>query len=151
MKSGLSLIEVLVVLAIIGILSAVVFGNFGTYRANQALQNSGEGVLSFLNSARSRTLFSEDSSQYGVHLEQSKTVLFKGVTYSAGANDNREFILDPSIEIVSVNLAGGGDNIVFERLSGATDQDGTFVLRVKTDFSKQKTFTIEKTGIVSVN
>lgn len=151
MKSGLSLIEILVGVAIIGILAAVVFGNFGNYRASQALQNSGEGVLALLNEARGRTLSSEDSSQYGAHLESSRAVLFAGADYVAGAAGNREFRFDPAVEIVSINLTGGGADVVFQRLTGATSQDGTFILRVKAEPSKAKTFTIEKTGIISVN
>jgi hypothetical protein len=50
-----------------------------------------------------------------------------------------------------INLAGGGSDIVFSRITGDTANNGTIVIQLTSDSSKQKTISINSLGIIGVN
>lgn len=147
---GFTMLELLIVLAVVFTLFAAVTVPFSSYRETQALNAAAEEIASLLNEARASSVASRESSQYGVHFEAARAVLFKGTTWSAApAAYNKEFILDSALTIASTTLADGGNDIVFEPLTGETLQYGTVTLRSKRDASKQKTVTILRTGVTS--
>ncbi len=137
--------------AIVGILSTVVGVKFSTFRETQLVSTSVEEVKALLNEARSRTQGSENATQYGVHLETQKAVLFTGAVYSSSTATNRIFAIDSKLAITSISLQGGGAEIVFSRLTGDTSQYGTFIIKRTSTTSGQKTVTVSKTGLVSSN
>lgn len=145
---GLTLIELIVVVAIVMILAAVVTTSFSQFRNNKVLDTGVENALSLLAKARGNTLASKNALQYGVHFESAQMILFQGTTYSAGDSNNEVAALDSALEISSGTL-----NVVFQRLTGKTDQGGavTVTIRVKSDTTKTKNITINTTGIASAN
>ncbi|OHA16702.1 MAG: hypothetical protein A3H57_00060 [Candidatus Taylorbacteria bacterium RIFCSPLOWO2_02_FULL_43_11] len=151
--SGLTLVEVLVVMAISTFILA---GSMGTYvffnniRNTEALNKAANTVKFRLEEARSLTISSKDSSVYGVHLEATQVVLFKGDTYVAGAASNQVSALGAYAIISSINLSPSGSDIVFERLTGEASRTGTIVAAQVSDATKIKTITISKTGFASL-
>lgn len=150
MKKGFTFIEIIIVLAILLLITLFVFVSFSSLRQNQLLNGTTENVSVFINEARSRTLASKDFSQYGIHFEASRIVVFKGTTFSEPNPENHEFSFPQSIEISNIALNGGGINLIFQKLTGKTDQFGSVTLRVKSDPSKTKTIIINATGITNV-
>ncbi|HJN62670.1 MAG TPA: prepilin-type N-terminal cleavage/methylation domain-containing protein [Candidatus Paceibacterota bacterium] len=149
MKSrGFTLIEIIIAFVILAVLATVIFGVFRTFDESQALSRDVSNVVSIVERARQLTLFSKDSSKYGVHFASDEVVLFKGGSYYSSNPDNIVTKLHSKIFIQDINLNGGVSDLVFERLSGETEQNGTITLQSKTDSSKTKTLTIEKTGLV---
>ena len=146
-KNGLTFVELMIVLAILSVISVIAMNTFVDYRKNQSLQKDTETVTEVLNQARSQTLSSQNAMQYGVHIANDKITLFAGSTYSATDPANRDFILIPTDTIVAVSLTGGGSDVVFVRLSGETNQNGSVVMS-SPGISKTKTITIYKTGLV---
>ncbi len=149
MKKGFTLIEILVALGIIVLLCVIIIGSFSSFRKSQNFNNAIEDTISIFNSARAKTLSSENASQYGIHLDSSKATLFKGTVFSQTDPNNQIINLDSSIEIVNISINGGGSDVVFNRLKGDTSDHGSFVIRVKSDTSKSKTISIKSTGIVN--
>jgi Tfp pilus assembly protein FimT len=148
---GITTIEILIVLAVLGILFSVVTPQFSKIRENQVLKSAVQDVASSLHKARSQTLSSIDSSSYGVHLQADKVIIFKGDTFIEEDASNEEIaIIDPaSISDVTLSgVSGSSGDIYFERLSGAPSESGTLTL---TTGSFSKTITISATGAVSVN
>ena len=149
---GITILEILIVLAIVGIVSFIVFLNFSQFRNEQALNNTTIDIVSILNKARQKTLSSINSTNYSVHFDDNKAVLFTGSVYSS---------VDPTNEINNFNQVvsiptsgglniGGGRDVVFERLTGDTI-GGTIIVRLLSDVTKQKIITINKTGVISSN
>jgi prepilin-type N-terminal cleavage/methylation domain-containing protein len=149
---GITIIETLIVIAIIGIISSIVFVNLSDFRNEQSLKNTTIDVVSLLNKARQKTLSSVNSTNYSVHFEMGSATLFTGATYNS---------LDPTNEVIyfnsSVNIPvqgglniGGGNDVTFERLTGDTI-GGTIIIRLVSDETQQKTITINKTGVISSN
>lgn len=154
MKKGFTLLEILVAVGIIVLLCVIIIGSFSSFRKNQEFDNAIEDAVSVLNSAKSKTLSSENASQYGVHLETSRIVLFTGTTFTesnVGSNPSNQITKLPnSVELVNISLNGGGSDVVFKRLTGDTDKYGSFIIRLKSDVSKNKTIEIKSTGIINV-
>jgi len=96
-------------------------------------------------------LSAKDSYAYGTHFEFSRIVLFRGATYSSSDTNNKTVLIDGAVEISNISLAGGGQNALFQRLTGKTSQSGTITIRLKSDNSKTKTITIEASGVASSN
>jgi len=147
-KKGFTIIEILVVLAIIGFLVAVVLPSLSTMRSNQVLKSAATDIFSALNKARSNTLSSVDSSEYGVHFESAKIVIFKGTTFSSADPSNEEILISSPASVSGISLSGGGAELYFNRLSGAPNKTGTITV---TNGSLSKVVTISATGAVSLN
>ncbi len=150
-KSGVTVLELLIVLAIIGILVAVVLPQFSRVRENQALKNATSDMLTAVDKARGQTLASLNSSEYGVHFEVNQIIIFKGTAFSAGATDNEVIYITTPVSITNVTFGGVSSttgNIYFSLLSGAPSTTGTVTVANTTT---SKTLTISATGIASLN
>lgn len=150
-SKGITALELLMVVAIMAILAAIVVSPFAQFRNSKVLDTAGENALSILTKARGNTLSSKNSYQYGVHFESSQVVLFRGATYSPSDVNNEIVVLDSALEISSISLTGAGSDVLFDRLTGKTSQDGTIIIRIKSDISKTRTITVNATGVVSAN
>ncbi|OGI95136.1 hypothetical protein A3A03_01795 [Candidatus Nomurabacteria bacterium RIFCSPLOWO2_01_FULL_40_18] len=147
-QKGLTAIELLVIVAVLGIIFSIVIPQFAKMRENQVFKSTVADVLSSLNKARSQTLASADSSSYGVHFQSDKVIIFKGTAFSSGdANNQTVNITSPAI-ISTITLTGGGANVYFNRLSGAPSVTGSIVV---SSVNFTKTITISATGMASVN
>lgn len=147
---GFTLIEVVMVVVIIVILTVLTVTSFSGFRQNQLLNSDVNKAISVINEARSKTLSSQDFSQYGAHFEASQIVVFKGAAYTASSPDNATATLSSFIEISGTSLNGGGSDVVFQKLTGKTDNYGTIIFRVKANTGKTKTIDIKSTGITDV-
>lgn len=150
-KRGITLIESLVFLAVIGILVSIILPQFSKIRENQVLKSTTGDVLSTLSKARSQTLASINSLEYGVHFESSQVIIFKGTVFSAGAGDNEIISIVAPVVISNVTLggeSGTSGNLYFNRLSGAPNKNGTITLSTP---SISKIITISATGVASMD
>ena len=147
---GFTLLEMLLVVTLIIIIATFSFASLSSLNTAQALDKDVKGIVAIIDEARSNTLTSQNDSQYGVHFESEKVVLFRGTTYSASDSNNRDAGLSGVTTISTISLTGGASDIVFARLTGAANATGTVVVRSKRDSSKTKTITIHGTGIIAV-
>lgn len=148
---GFTVLEILVAISIVTIAVTMVTFSFSKLNSRQALDKSTALVVSTLNEARSMTLSSVGGSQYGVNLQNSQLVLFKGTIYSSSDPNNIINTLNSLVDIRNITLTGGGTNVVFKRLTGYTDQTGTLELFLKADPTNYKVITIGSTGLTESN
>ncbi len=126
---GFTLLELLIYVGILALIGGIGLVSFVNSRNVRDLTNSGQQVISILRLTQTKTLAGEDNSSWGVILEASGYILFRGTTY-ASASFTQSFNLPSNIEITNISLAGGGQEVVFNRLDGRTNQAGSFDLRV---------------------
>ena len=144
-EKGFTLVELLVVITIVGVLGGIAAVSFNTSRNVRDLQTSAQNTLSVIRLAQSKTLAGENDSAWGVRLESSQITLFAGDTF-AGATFTQVYALPPSIEITGIALNGGGSDVVFKRITGQTDQNGTFVVDVAASPGTSFPVTIDISG-----
>lgn len=148
---GLSLLEAIIVLAILALMLAVVMPQFGKSRETQVLNTAVGDILSAVSQARAQTLASVDSSSYGVRFEADEVIIFKGTNFSANDPDNQNINIVSPAGITNVTLAGvsgtSGD-FYFSRLSGVPSKSGTITI-ASPNFSK--IITITATGSANAN
>lgn len=150
-KKGIALIELLITLSVIGILLLIALPQFSKMRENQVLRSATIDTLAALNKARSQTLASVNSSEYGVHFQSDRVIIFKGKVFSSNASDNEEIPIASPVNISDVTLggvSGTSGEIYFDRLSGVPSATGTATL---SSSSLSKIITISATGAVSSN
>ncbi len=149
-STGVTLVELLVTIGILLILSAVTIRTFHAMNSSKALDTEALRIVSELNEARSLTLSSKYADRYGVHFASSSVTLFQGATYIAGSATNTTALLNSLTHISSINLAGGGSDVVFQRLTGKTTHSGSVTISLLSDASTSKTVTIYATGLVEI-
>jgi prepilin-type N-terminal cleavage/methylation domain-containing protein len=150
-RKGITIIELLVVLAVLGIIFSIVVPQFSKMRENQVLKSGVQDILSSLDKARSQTLASLNSSEYGVRFESDRIIIFKGDAFSPNTIDNEtiNIVTPASISSVTLNLVSGiSGEMYFNRLSGSPSKTGTVTIST-TSYSKR--ITISATGVASVD
>lgn len=151
-KNGFTLVEVFIVIAILAVLSSMAIGAFVILQKSTEVDNGAQEFMGVLKLAQNKTLSSEQNSQYGVYIDTNvspnKYVLFKGVSYATRtvSYDQNSWV-PKNTEFSAINL-GGGNEVVFEKLTGAALQSGSVSLRHKTDTSQVKTVYISNAGII---
>lgn len=152
-NKGISLIELLIIIAIIGLLGVLIIPKLSDFRDQQSLKNTTEDIISLLDEARNNTISSKNSNTYGVRLLTDRAILFIGTSYTDSIS-NKQIDFDNVVEIPSsggVNLNSGGIDIIFKRITGDTDNYGTIVVQLIDDNTKQKIINISKIGVIGIN
>ena len=148
-QKGFTLLEFIFALGIIVSLAVIGLVSFSSFRGKSDLNVATEMGVSLLNEARSQTVSALDASRYGVHFEANKITLFKGVQYTVGDALNKEYILPQGVEVSAVNLFGGGTDVIFNRLTGATNQYGTTTLRLISATTTFRFLVVSSSGVVN--
>jgi len=154
-QNSFSLIEILIVVGILLLLGAIAYPAFNVFRNQMALSNSSEEIVNTLRLVQNKTLASEESSQYGVYFDTSSSphqyTFFKGSDYASRdvSYDVVHEIAD-IVEIYEIDLEGGGNEVVFEKVTGSTYQSGKVSVRLSGDPSRARTIGIRSTGQISI-
>jgi len=143
--------ELIIAISIMTILTVIAVGSFSQSVGPKALESQTAIVLSLIEQARNTTLSAKNASVYGVHFETSKAVLFAGATYSSTSVSNIVEPMHPKVQISNIALLGGGNDIVFNRLTGETAQSGTITLSLVASSTQAKTITVFGTGLSQSN
>ena len=144
-----SLIEILVVFAVIVLLATGALYSMTTARANKQLGTIVDGVVFTLEEAKSNALSGKGGTGHGVHFASDEYVLFEGNSYDSGDPDNQSFSVESDFT-VTWTLTGGGSDVVFARLTGEVAASGTVTITDDSDPSRTTTVQIGSLGDVSV-
>ncbi|MCH7828739.1 prepilin-type N-terminal cleavage/methylation domain-containing protein [Patescibacteria group bacterium] len=151
-QRGFTLIEILVVVGIIVLFLGLSIPQLRSFQQVSYLENTGKEVVATLRLAKSRTLASEGALQYGVYFDTLSTpnqyTLFQGSSYAArDPAEDQVTELSKTIEISVISL-GGGNEVVFLRLTGQASVQGTITFRRIADPTYTKTVSILSSGTV---
>ena len=152
MKSanGFTLIEIIIAVSVLGLILIMIILGFSNFLATQKLGQINEDVISFIKKAREKTMASEGGFSYGVHITEDRLVIFRAPTYIEGDQNNETYAFPSDFFVSSIALQGGGSNVIFQRLTGATASYGTIIIKKRNDASLQKTIRIYEAGIVEL-
>lgn len=119
-KTGFTIVETLVVIAIMGLLSIGAIVNIRLGRSESALESAEASLLRGLERARSQASSGVDGKSHGVYVKEKSIVSFEGDSYTG---EGLEVFLPPSITTDKT-----GEPIIFSRLSASASQDVTITL-----------------------
>lgn len=152
-QNGFSVIELVVVIALITTILGIAAGTIFVLQGRSTLDSETERLASTLRLARSKTLAAENFSQHGVHFDNASSTytLFEGGTFNQGAAGNETARLDERVAFNAVTVGTSSDpDVVFERVSGTTDDNGYIELVDVNDPSETRVICVEETGSVVV-
>ena len=112
--------ELLIVVAVLGVIFSVVIPQFSKSREMQVLKSGVVDILSSIDKARGETLSSLNSSSYGVHFQSDKVIIFKGTGFipDTVGNEIIDIVTPASITNVTIGIVSGSSGeIFFNRLS----------------------------------
>jgi prepilin-type N-terminal cleavage/methylation domain-containing protein len=148
MRKGVTFVELMVVIGVLAVVFAIAVPSFIFFQKGSSLDNDAEQIINILRLARSKTLASEDSGQYGVYFQPpGQFTLFKGADYSSrDVSYDKIYNISSGIEIYDASV-----EFVFERITGFVNEPGHVSLRIVSDPSKTKTIYVEGLGDISLN
>ena len=146
---GFTTLELITVVIILAVVLIFTIRPFQSFRDKHLIDATSEQVIASLFEARTNTLASRHAASFGVHFETNKVVLFMGDFYNPSGGTN-EYVSFPQHVIISdISLNDGGQDVVFERLTGEARAYGTITLSLTHNASTTRTITIESGGTMT--
>ena len=140
-EKGIGLVELLVALAIAGIVTAMSVAAFSNLRNTDLVESASQEVVSALNQAGKWTIEGLNNSVYGVHIDPSAVTIFTGSTYQNASNSN---IVTPLP--VGIFASATPADYFFQRIYGTTTS-GTIQVYVSSNQSYVRTINVQPTGV----
>jgi len=153
-QKGFTLFEIIIVVFILSVLALISIPAYNILLRSFEVEGNMQEFYIALKLAQTKTLSSENDSQYGVYINTAITpnqyIIYKGASYATRDTAyDQLYWLHKNVEFSSVSL-GGGYEVLFQKLTGyALDMSGSVVIRSKVDTSKSKTVYISSSGIMS--
>lgn len=147
-NKGISIIEILVSIAIMGILGSISVSVFSGLANSISLDKDASNIVSYINKARTESINSVNSLEHGVLFAAKKVTVFKSTIYSV-ANTETSYDISGKSSITAITLTGGATSLYFDKLTGAASKTGTITV-TSAGGTKTKTITIYATGIIDI-
>ena len=143
---GFSLVELIVVIAIIGIAATAAALNFGQARNQTLLEGGQASIINTLELAKSRAASGAASGtdllKHGVRINEDIIVIFEGNDFDTAIN-KQEILLSP------IRADQNELDIVFERINAKLDQQISFEIAHPNNPTEEITITINESGVIS--
>jgi len=150
---GFTLVELILVVA----LFLTVFGgtaiSLSSFLNRSDLDQTTKEVVQMLRQAQGYSMAHYQDSSWGVYLEDTanRLTFFQGSSYAARVPSfDRVTELSTSLDLMSISLIGGGNEIVFTKGKGETTGVGSFVIQ-EISSGNQKTLTLNAYGQIEIN
>jgi len=147
------LIELLLALAVLASIVLIVMPSLSNFQKEQSIKNTAENIVTLLNKAKSDSLSALNSENYGVHFESNQMIYFVGNHFFPGNINNKKISFASGVVIPfvgGIGLNGGGDDVIFPRLTGDVTGYGIIVIQLVSKPTRQEIITINKLGSISL-
>ena len=139
-----TLVEILMVLAIMAVVSTISVKTYFNLREKQAIQKDTDSIVSVIEKAKSLSSNRKNDSAYGVKFSSSTVTIFSGTDYTNG-NSISKYEMEESVKISAISLSSHDTEINFNKITGNPNATGTITLITP---SYSKIVTIYGTGII---
>lgn len=150
-SDGLTAVELVIAVGIVTLLGALVLVSILGFRARTDVSTTANEIVTTLRRAHAQTVAAEGGGQFGVHIEAAKYVLFAGVTYDPLNPQNVAQTLRGDLEIGTISLAGGGSDVVFQKVTGRVNAYGTFEVRSKAKPDEKAVIRVDASGLIAAS
>ncbi|OGF99725.1 hypothetical protein A2Y99_02015 [Candidatus Gottesmanbacteria bacterium RBG_13_37_7] len=154
-KSGLTLVELIITMAVFGILYGVVTVNLMGIKRQASLNSSLTTLISDIKNQQLKAMSADTEGRstndsYGLYFASDRYILFHGVTYNPSETSNFSVSLGDGMEFSTINLPT--NSIVFTKGSGEISNfligSNTLTL-TNTQNNEVKTITINQLGTIT--
>lgn len=150
-KKAFTILEMLLVVAILAITaSAAIFSLTNFIQATQ-LDNKRDEVIQVLRKAQSNATMRVKDSQWGVYFDvkNQEFTFFKGSSYGVDTTYDQTYTFPGNVLLQNISLNGGGDEVIFKKVTGETDHYGS--LEIVDATPAKYTITINSLGQIEVD
>lgn len=120
-NSAFTLIEILIVITIIGLLTAITVDYLKDVKQNKTILGIAESIAADLDESKANSQAGKNNIQHGIKFASSTYTIFEGTSFSESNESNIEKQIDSSYSI-STNL--NNDLIYFSKINGEPSNDG---------------------------
>ncbi len=140
-RKGFTLLELMLAITIIAIIAAGVIALDIPAQQRNDLDTARNSIIQTLHSARSKARAVDGDVSWGVSIQSSTFVLFKGASYAS-----RDTSYDEATDMPQTLVPSGLSEIVFVKRTGDPTSTGTITLTSKTN--EQRTITLNAKGMI---
>lgn len=150
-NSGLTTIEILIVIVIIGVISTMSVVAYSNWQKGVRLVNAHEEIKTTITRAQQLATAAADNEIWGVHFETDKYVLFQGSFYDEDDPKNESWnlsgvqIVDPENSLAD-GAGGYGPDLIFYKFIGTTANTGTIAIMPVSQPDVTRSITINASG-----
>jgi len=144
-RSGFTIIEILIVVAIALIVVGVLLSGFQNYARYQGFKAANASVALTLDQVRADAKVALQDRNHGVKFASDQITTYVGDVYSVGDSSNVVVTLD-GVTIIP-NLTNGTTEVVFGKVNGFPSATGTIQV-VGNNYNGTTTFTLTEAGVV---
>ncbi len=153
LQTGFSLVELIIGIAILALLMTMLITAYVSLQKKPQLDNATQEVMNILRLAQNQTLASQGNSKYGVYFNTATTpntyILFRGTSYATrDTSVDKTYLVAAITEFSAITITGGGSEVVFDQLTGATQKSSSVTLWLKDDHSQVKTIYVDSSGVI---
>ncbi len=141
MRKSFTLIEVLLVIAILGIIAGLSSPFLITFKTEQDLNSTTEEVVSVLKKAREKAINGEKDSLWGVNFSQPFQYILFRENFNPGSPENETFQY-----FKNILLTTSKPEVKFLKLKGTIDEEFRIEL---TSFNKKRIILINQEGTIN--
>ncbi|MDP2812204.1 MAG: hypothetical protein Q8O32_00735 [bacterium] len=129
-RKGISIIEIIITISIVSILTGMGMAAYLSWQKQARLVDNSDAIKSALVRAQQLATAAASSTDWGLHLELDRYVLFSGSFYSVDDANNSSWNLsgveinDPELSFTD-GAGGRTADVVFHKFTGLTSNTGT--------------------------
>lgn len=149
-SKGFTIIELLIVITIMVIVVSSVLPMHSAFLNHNQEKTASWEIVDTLTRARMKAMTGHHDQHWGVHFNTNQFVLFQGNTFNPNNSNNEIHNLLGNLDLDSINLNGRGNEIIFEKITGYTNQYGSITLK-NTNSGEAVKITVNETGRINNN
>lgn len=146
-RNGFTIIELLIVIAILGLLLGVVFG-LSSAKREQELRVITDTIVFTLEEAKANAIAGKYGTPHGIAFNTGSYTLFSGSTFSASGEHNRTHHIADRFTI-QTTFGGTHHAVIFARITGAATPAGSITVTDVDQASNSSTITIGTGGDIT--
>ena len=150
-NKGFTLIEVLIVVLVILAILSIAITSGRNFNDSVNLENTAKSINAKIKLAKARSVSALNGTNHSVRFEADKITIFEGSTFNVSVSTNEVFTFSDDIRIDIPTGLSGGDDLIFDRLVGSTNNTGNIDIEVISDSSKTKQIIVNSDGQTSLN
>lgn len=153
-KKGVTLIEIVFSILLLLVVSGFSFTSYRVWQKKVSLNNAAQEISSGLMRAQQSATAAANNTDWGVHLETDRYIIFSGTFYNELDPDNiiknlRGIEIQDPNDSFTDGSGGRIPDVLFYKFSGQTANTGTVRLITPFDPSVTKTVEVKSSGQIN--